>query len=77
MYLASRWAFKEATVKATGNKELVFSQMYLHKNNEGRPGIVFLDQNKLIIEKLQIADMQVSISHENDYSVAFVIAIGL
>lgn len=34
-YVASRWAAKEATVKALGKKELVYSQTYLTKDIDG------------------------------------------
>lgn len=36
-YLASRWALKEAVVKATGARDLVFSQMWLAKSPQGTP----------------------------------------
>ncbi len=74
-YLASRWSFKEALVKATGNKGLIFSMIYLKKDLTGKPFIKFdedyLDKNhefKEIVKKLHI-----SISHEEDYAIAFVI----
>ncbi|KRX08796.1 4'-phosphopantetheinyl transferase superfamily [Pseudocohnilembus persalinus] len=51
-FLASRWAFKEAVVKATGRVDLVYPQMYLEKNE---------------------LRTHVSISHEDEYSVAFVL----
>lgn len=35
-FLASRWSYKEALVKASGNKSLIFSKIYLEKNELGR-----------------------------------------
>ena len=35
-FLASRWSYKEALVKATGNKKIIFTKVYLEKNNEGK-----------------------------------------
>ena len=34
-YMASRWAFKEAMVKASGNTRLLYPGMYLKKKEEG------------------------------------------
>jgi phosphopantetheine--protein transferase-like protein len=34
-YLATRWAAKEALVKALGNKGLVFSKVYIAKEETG------------------------------------------
>jgi phosphopantetheine--protein transferase-like protein len=34
-FLASRWSYKEAIVKASGNKQLIFSKIYLEKNLDG------------------------------------------
>src|SRR5688572_28360110 len=36
-FLASRWAFKEALVKATGNKAIIFSSVYIEKDVRGKP----------------------------------------
>lgn len=73
-FLASRWGFKEACVKASGRKDLIFPQMYLEKDTTGKPKIVFIDFNKTVIEtELGIKSTHVSISHEDDMSVAFVV----
>lgn len=55
--------------------------MYLSKESNGRtvgyvgrPKIVFEGANKPIVEGLKLAEAHVSISHEDDYSVAFVLA---
>lgn len=74
-YLASRWSFKEALVKATGNKSLVFSKVYLEKNEEGKPFVKF--DEKYLEENVQLKEIDgkihMSISHEDDYAVAFVV----
>ncbi|KAL4493665.1 hypothetical protein ABPG72_004158 [Tetrahymena utriculariae] len=74
-YLASRWAFKEAIVKASGRRELIFPQMYLVKSLDcPKPRLKIEETSKQILEEqLQIKDIHVSISHENEFSVAFVI----
>ncbi|EGR28777.1 hypothetical protein IMG5_169130 [Ichthyophthirius multifiliis] len=72
-YLASRWAYKESLVKASGRKDLIFNHIYLEKDNE-RPIVKLIDTNyKIIYQEMQIKDIQVSISHEEDYSIAFVV----
>jgi holo-[acyl-carrier protein] synthase len=73
-YLASRWSFKEALVKATGDKHIIFSKVYLKKEATGKPYIKF-EEEYLKIEKIkEIAEkVHVSISHEDDTTVAIVI----
>jgi len=74
-YLASRWSLKEALVKATGNKSLIFSKIYLEKNKDGKPFVKF--DEKYLEENSQFKEIDgkihISISHEDDYAVAFVI----
>jgi holo-[acyl-carrier protein] synthase len=74
-YLASRWSYKEALVKATGDKGIIFSKCFLKKNESGKPFIHFdedyKDSNMNI--KHMSKSLHVSISHEEDTSVAIVI----
>lgn len=58
-YLASRFAAKEAIVKAT-NKKYTVNQIEILNNSEGKP-------------YSNIEGIELSISHENNYSVAFAI----
>lgn len=93
-YLASRWALKEAMVKATGRIDLEYKGIYLKKTKEsGESGSVggqmvdeqkavhtkikpFVDicgeRNLMIFKELNIVAIHSSISHEQDYAVAFV-----
>jgi len=74
IYLASRWCYKEACVKASGRKDLIFPKMFLVKDELGKPFVKFEDPNLSIIEKeLGIKSTHVSISHEDDISIAYVI----
>lgn len=66
-FVASRWAVKEALVKATGNKELVFSKIEVCGN--GKPGIRVLGGGFEGIEFF------VSISHEEDIAAAVVVVL--
>ena len=68
--MASRWAFKEAMVKASGNTGLYYPGMYLLKNKEkggGKPvPTIEGDFNqKIIYEQLEVSQIHASISHED------------
>jgi holo-[acyl-carrier protein] synthase len=71
-YLSSRWAAKEALVKATGNKLLVFSDIQVIYNAIGQPQFKFYSS---ALEALSFKIFLLSISHEKEYSVAVVISI--
>ncbi len=66
-YLASRFAAKEAIFKAhkNGNKDLNYNNISILNENDGSP---YIEINEIKKENLQI-----SISHEKNYSVAIVI----
>lgn len=69
-FLASRWAAKEALVKAANNVELIYPLIEVSRQN-GRPELLLHGQN---IERLKgVSEAHLSISHEDDYSIAFVI----
>ena len=69
-FLASRWAAKEALVKAANNVELIFPLIEVSRQN-GRPELVLHGRN---LEQLRgVSEAHLSISHEDDYSIAFVI----
>lgn len=76
--MASRWALKEAMVKATGRTDLEYKGVYLKKPEpiEGqrqKPCIEITgDRNIIIFKELNIVQIHSSISHEKDYAIAFV-----
>lgn len=75
-YLASRFAVKEAFVKALGtgfNQGLRFSQIGVANNKEGKPELVFLDKADLLVKEKKIRSSHLSITHEKDYALAFVV----
>src|SRR5690349_20411368 len=43
-YLASRWSYKEALVKASGNRQIIFSKVFLQKTPTGKPFICFEEE---------------------------------
>lgn len=65
-YAAGRWSAKEAIIKAS-NKKITFSEIKILNDKNGKP-VVYIN-NK------QRKDIQISISHEKDYSVAFCILV--
>lgn len=84
-YLASRWALKEAMVKATGRTDLEYKGIYLKKpknelEQEGQTVLRKLkpvvdvsgERNLMIFKALNVVAIHSSISHEQDYAVAFV-----
>lgn len=75
-YLASRFAVKEAAVKALGTgftQGIRFAQIGVVNNKAGKPELVFLDKAYLLLQQKNIKNVQLSISHEKDYALAFVV----
>ena len=76
MYLASRWAFKEAMVKASGNTSLYYPGMYLLKEGGERKPVPTIEgdvNTRILYEELKVSSIHASISHEDHFAVAFVI----
>ncbi|BDV03451.1 MAG: holo-[acyl-carrier-protein] synthase [Candidatus Hepatoplasma scabrum] len=65
-FAAGRFAAKEAIIKAY-DKKISLSNIKIVNNNNGKP-IVFLDNKK-------INNLLLSISHEKNYTIAFVILL--
>lgn len=75
-HYAARFAVKEAFSKALGTGILGFSlkDIYIEKNPEGKPFIkVISSAEKILQERCGNCTIHVSISHEKEYAVAFVI----
>lgn len=66
-FVASRWAVKEAVVKATGKRDLMFRMIEVYGN--GKPEVRVLGGG------LDGVEFFVSISHEEDIAAAFVVAV--
>ena len=66
------WAVKEATSKALGvgiGKDCSFHDIKIVKTTKGAPEIILAPK---IIQKYNISDTSVSISHDGEYAVAVV-----
>lgn len=76
-HYAARFSAKEAFAKAlgTGFTGLELSDFYVAKNKEGKPYFEFGEKTLQIIRERvgNKFEVQLSISHEKEYAVAFVI----
>jgi len=74
-FLASRWSYKEALVKATGDKHIIFSKTFLKKSPSGKPYICFEEEYRNANENIRSfsENLHMSISHEDDTTIAIVI----
>lgn len=68
--IAGFWAAKEAISKALGlgiSTGCSFFDIKLHKDSKNAP---FFTLSKHLIEKFEITDMSLSITHDGDYAIA-------
>eukprot|EP00347_Sterkiella_histriomuscorum_P021998 403332038 len=74
-YLASRWALKEAIVKASGKTSIFYPGIYLQKEQGLKPKVMIEGElnHRLLYEELKVQNIHSSISHEDKFAVAFVI----
>jgi holo-[acyl-carrier protein] synthase len=75
--LASRWAAKEACMKALGTgwaKGVQFSHIaLLPGENDGPPRLILTDEAKNVAERLGATHFHCSVSHSNNLAIATVI----
>ena len=76
--MAGRYAAKEATSKVlgTGLKEVYFKEIEILREASGAPKIVLHKRAKLKAKEKGLSYFEVSISHERDFAIAFVVGIG-
>lgn len=77
-FVSSRWSVKEALVKASGNKSIVFSSVYIQKERNGRPILVIDDMvdsefNESDKRNYRNKEFFISISHEDEYACGVVV----
>lgn len=70
--VAGLFASKEAISKAigTGIGKISWKDIEIRHDKDGKPYIVFSSK---VLERYEILDMSVSISHEKNYAIAFVV----
>lgn len=76
--LAGRWAAKEAVLKALGIGigEVPLTDIEVLRTSSGRPAVTLSGQAAERAAAQGLTQWQVSISHDGDYAVAFVVATG-
>lgn len=75
-HYAARFAAKEAFAKAlgTGLVGFEFKDIYVKKDELGKPVLVAVDSAKKILEsRCGIYKMHISLSHEKEYATAFAV----
>lgn len=75
-HYAARFSAKEAFVKAlgTGFKNFSLKEIYVTKDSEGKPFInVTGNAEKILKERCGNCSMHLTLSHEKEYAVAFVV----
>ena len=77
--VAGLFAAKEAVSKAlgTGIGVLGWKDVKILHEAGGRPYINFTEEGKEIADNLGISELQISISHEKEYAIAFVVGYRL
>jgi holo-[acyl-carrier protein] synthase len=75
--LAARFAAKEALVKAVGKaKGLSFQGVSIVKNQDGKPSFELTGETKQTISSHGIQNLHLSMSHDGNMAVAYVVAEG-
>lgn len=78
-HYAGRWAAKEAVLKAIGtgwSRGISWTDVEVRNRPSGQPYMVFRGGVRDVMEKRQIADILLSISHCRTHATAFAIALG-
>lgn len=71
-FLGSRWAAKEALVKASRKKELDYAAVRIAKQEDGSPLFFFEPKADRLLRELGVSRAFLSLSHEDEYSIATV-----
>ncbi|EGG21706.1 hypothetical protein DFA_01592 [Cavenderia fasciculata] len=75
-YLAGRWAAKESVYKAfrgIDRSRLPFPNIKIASRDDGSPVVELQDSTMELANQLNIANIHLSISHDEDYAIANVI----
>ncbi len=76
--LAARWAAKEAVAKAlgTGIGPVAFREIEVIGGERGRPELVLHGRAKALAAEQGLTSWALSLSHDGDFALAFVVALG-
>ncbi len=77
-HVAGKYAAKEAVVKAmgTGFRNMKWKDIEILNQESGKPVVVFSGNAKKIFELKNFSRILVSISHCEEYAIAFAVALG-
>lgn len=73
---AARFAAKEAFMKAIGtgwDQGVSWKNIEVLNNSSGKPELVISGQSLALLKALKIDKMHLSLSHERDYAIAYVV----
>jgi len=76
---AARFAAKEAVMKALGtgwDNGISWIEIEVLNDAKGKPDIVISNKTKALVESKGVRRIQISLSHEQQYAIAFVILEG-
>lgn len=73
VYLAGRWAAKEAAYKALSQDQVLFSDIYVKRSASGQPLLDFRGSAAAAAEKLGVNRALISLTHEGDLAMASVL----
>jgi holo-[acyl-carrier protein] synthase len=79
LHLAGRFAVKEAVLKALGtgwSGGIRWTEISVINEPVGKPYVEVAGNIKKLMDKRGVKEIQVSISHDTDYSIAQVVLIG-
>ena len=79
LHLAGRFAVKEAVLKALGagwSGGIRWTEISVVNEPVGKPRVEVTGNVKKLLDKRGVKEIQVSISHDTDYSIAQVVLIG-
>lgn len=73
--IAANFAGKEALIKAMG-RLLGWKEIEVLRDGDGRPYILLSGRTKALLEERGLRRIHISLSHDGDYAIAFVVLEG-
>nr|CCA16412.1 conserved hypothetical protein [Albugo laibachii Nc14] len=77
LFLASRWAVKEAVFKAFQHHRISFPEIVVVSSSKDKhqcaPQLKFCGNLRSLAQSLNIVEPKISISHDQEYAIAYVI----
>ena len=76
MYYATRFAAKEAVFKSLGidGSFIELNEIQILNNEQGQPFVTLYGKIKRLAEEKEVSHINISLSYETDYALAFAIA---